>query len=82
MFVQACINGSRPNDFHPLFPVTADEMARDCAAAVDAGATEQHVHPRDANGRESLKAADETIYAIRKACPGTLVGVSARVMNV
>jgi uncharacterized protein (DUF849 family) len=35
-----------------------------------------HIHPRGTDGRESLAAVDETIRAARRACPGTLVGVS------
>ncbi|WP_284272574.1 3-keto-5-aminohexanoate cleavage protein [Mesorhizobium huakuii] len=76
MIVQACINGARPRDFHPRLPLTAQAMASDAAACVAAGAGELHIHPRDADGRESLAAVDATVLAVRKACPGTLVGVS------
>jgi uncharacterized protein (DUF849 family) len=76
MIIQACINGARPLDFHPLLPVTIDVMARDCAAVVAAGAAELHVHPRGPDGKESLTAVDFTVAAIRRDCPGTLVGVS------
>ncbi|OWV70871.1 hypothetical protein ATY77_14945 [Rhizobium sp. R634] len=76
MIVQACINGARPSDFHPHIPLTAGAMARDAAASVAAGAAELHLHPRGAEGRESLAAVDETVCAIRRVCPGTLVGVS------
>ncbi len=76
MILQACINGSRKPDFHPALPVTLDAIVRDAVAVVEAGAAEIHVHPRGHDGRESLDAVDETIAAIRQACPGTLVGVS------
>lgn len=76
MIVQACINGARPRDFHPRLPLTADAMAADAAACVAAGAAELHIHPRGSDGRESLAAVDETVLAVRKSCPGTLVGVS------
>jgi uncharacterized protein (DUF849 family) len=78
MIVQACINGARPSDFHPALPLTADAMARDGAACVAAGAAELHLHPRAPDGHESLAPAtmDVTILAVRKACPGTLIGVS------
>lgn len=76
MIVQACINGARPSDFHPHIPLTVEAMARDAAASVAAGAAELHLHPRGADGRESLAAVDETVRAIRRVCPGTLVGVS------
>ena len=76
MIVQACLNGARPSDFHPRLPLTAEALALDGASCVAAGAAELHIHPRGTNGRESLMAVDATIPALRKACPGTLVGVS------
>jgi uncharacterized protein (DUF849 family) len=76
MIVQACINGARPFDYHPALPLTVEAMARDSAACVAAGAAEIHLHARAADGRESLAAVDETIRLVRRACPGTLLGVS------
>jgi uncharacterized protein (DUF849 family) len=76
VIVQACINGSRKRDYHPRLPLTVEDMVRDAIAVVEAGAAELHVHPRDKDGRESLDAVDETVGAIRSACPGTFVGVS------
>jgi uncharacterized protein (DUF849 family) len=76
MIVQACINGARRIDFHPKLPLTADAMASDAAACIGAGAAELHIHPRGSDGRESLSAVDATVLAVRRACPGTLVGVS------
>src|SRR5258707_6950225 len=51
-------------------------MALDGAACVAAGSAELHLHPRGPDGRESLSVVDATILAVRRACPGTLVGVS------
>jgi uncharacterized protein (DUF849 family) len=76
MIVQACINGARPRDFHPKLPLDVQAMASDAAACVAGGAGELHIHPRGADGRESLAAVDATVLAVRRACPGTLVGVS------
>ena len=76
MIVQACINGARPVDFHPHLPLTAAAMATDGAACIAAGAAELHIHPRGTDGRESLAAVDETMAAVRRACPGTFIGVS------
>lgn len=78
MIVQACINGARSADFHPQLPLDADAMARDGAACVASGAAELHVHARGLDGRESLapEAMDRTVLALRRACPGTLIGVS------
>lgn len=76
MIVQACINGARPRGFHPRLPLDAKAMAGDAAACVAAGAAELHIHPRGADGRESLAAIDATVLAVRLSCPGTLIGVS------
>ncbi len=78
MIVQACINGARAYDFHPALPLSADTMASDGTACVAAGAAELHLHPRDLDGRESLAPAtmDATMLAMRRSCPGTLIGVS------
>ncbi|TCT29271.1 3-keto-5-aminohexanoate cleavage protein [Martelella mediterranea] len=76
MIVQACINGARPSDFHPALPLTIRAMVRDSVQCVEAGASELHIHPRNADGVESLNATDELISSLRRACPGTLVGVS------
>lgn len=76
MIVQACLNGARPRDYHPRLPTTPDAMAADGAACVVAGAAELHIHPRGADGRESLAAIDDTMRVVRRACPGTLIGVS------
>lgn len=76
MIVQACLNGARRSDFHPHLPLTPEAIADDGAACVAAGASELHLHARASNGRESLSAVDETMRAVRRACPGTLIGVS------
>ena len=76
MIVQACLNGARSRAFHPRLPVSTEEVVRDAMLCVVAGASELHVHPRASDGRESLVAVDEVILALRRACPGTLVGVS------
>ncbi|HEV7249514.1 MAG TPA: 3-keto-5-aminohexanoate cleavage protein [Shinella sp.] len=75
MIVQACINGARPSAFHPRLPLDIEAMVRDSLLAIAAGAAELHVHPR-ADGRESLAAVDETVLSLRRACPGTFIGVS------
>ncbi|WNM40468.1 3-keto-5-aminohexanoate cleavage protein [Micromonospora halotolerans] len=72
--LKACLNGGRRRPEHPAVPVTPDELAADavrCAAAV-------HVHPRGADGAESLDPAviAAAVTAIRAARPGLPVGVS------
>jgi uncharacterized protein (DUF849 family) len=78
MIVQACLNGDRPAAYHPALPLTPEAMAADAAACIAAGAAELHLHPRGPDGRESLEPGivDATVLAVRRACPGTLVGVS------
>lgn len=76
MIVQACINGARPEDYHPSLPLTTEAMIADAEACISSGAGELHIHPRDPNRNESLAHVDELVRGIRTACPGTLVGVS------
>ena len=78
MIVQACLNGARPAAYHPALSLTAAAMAADAVACVAAGAAELHLHPHGPDGRESLAPAamDATVLAVRRACPGTLAGVS------
>jgi len=76
MIVQACLNGARAAGFHPDLPLTVAAMARQGVACVAEGAAELHIHPRDAEGRESLAAVDETVRLVRRSCPGIPVGVS------
>jgi uncharacterized protein (DUF849 family) len=78
MIVQACLNGARDASFHPAVPLTADAIARDAMAAVAAGAAELHLHVRDDDGCETLRPeiVDMTIEKLRRACPGTPIGIS------
>lgn len=76
MIVQACINGARPEGYHPSLPLTTDAMIADAEVCISSGAGELHIHPRDPNRNESLAHVDELVRGIRRTCPGTLVGVS------
>lgn len=58
MSLQVCLNGARHPDEHPGVPRTPQECARVAAEAVAAGADDVHVHPRTADGRDSLVADD------------------------
>jgi uncharacterized protein (DUF849 family) len=79
MIVQACLNGARPRAFHPALPLSADAIAADAAACVAAGAAEIHVHPRGADGAESLapEVIDAAVAALRARLPGTAIGISS-----
>jgi uncharacterized protein (DUF849 family) len=78
LLVKACLNGDRPPGAHPALPLTPRGLAADAAAAAAVGAGAVHVHPRTADGRESLHAdvVDAAVAAIRAACPALTVGVS------
>ena len=76
--LQACLNGSRSPADHPALPLSAAELAADARRAVEAGAGELHVHPRDPQGAETLEAVPvaATISAIRACWPGTPLGLT------
>ncbi len=59
-------------------PITPEELAAAAAGAVAAGAEAVHVHPRGADGSESLAGEDigAAVRAIRARCSSTLIGVS------
>jgi uncharacterized protein (DUF849 family) len=76
--VKACLNGAREPSTHPALPITAAQLAEAARAARDAGAFAVHLHPRAADGSETLDAGPcgEAVAAIRTACPGLPVGLS------
>lgn len=81
LFIKACLNGAREPEEHPTLPLTAEELARDAALVIAAGAQALHIHPRAADGKQSLAAQDQAaaLAAIRKRCPGIPVGVSTAI---
>lgn len=67
--VCAAINGARRTRAdHPALPVTPDEIARDAAACLEAGAAMLHVHARDRDGRHTLDpdAWRDVLAALRR----------------
>jgi uncharacterized protein (DUF849 family) len=78
MLLQACLNGSRKPGEHPALPLTAQELAQDAQRVVAVGAGALHIHPRNAQGEQSLDAQNiaAALLAIRARCPGVPVGVS------
>jgi len=78
--LQACLNGDRPKTANAAVPVTVAELAADAVGVVAAGANELHLHPRGADGLESLEPDDiaQAVRAIRAAVPGVPVGLSTR----
>ncbi|WP_166020634.1 3-keto-5-aminohexanoate cleavage protein [Streptomyces chilikensis] len=77
--LQACLNGTRRPDESPWVAVTAEELAAEARRAVDAGAEDIHLHPRDHHGHETLDAVvvRDVLQAVREAVgPGIPVGVT------
>ena len=78
IYVKACINGARTPDQHPDLPVTPEQLAAEAVAAHQAGAKAVHMHPKSADGVDSLLAAevDAAVAAVRHAAPGLPLGVT------
>ncbi|MBT0772348.1 3-keto-5-aminohexanoate cleavage protein [Kineosporia sp. J2-2] len=76
--LKVCLNGARTPAEHPGLPLTPARLAGSARDAVRAGADAIHLHPRGADGSESLLAVDVAgaVAAVRAACPGVPVGVS------
>lgn len=78
IYVEACINGARTPDQHPNLPVTPEQLAAEAVAAHGAGAKAVHMHPKSADGVDSLLAGevDAAVSAVREALPGLPLGVT------
>ena len=77
-YLKACINGARTPDQHPNLPVTPDQLAAAAVAAHQAGARAVHMHPKTADGVDSLQAevVGAAVRAVRHAAPGLPLGVT------
>lgn len=78
IYLKACINGARTPDEHPNLPVTPDQLAAEALAAHQAGAKAVHMHPKNADGVDSLLPGevDAAVAAVRHALPGLPLGVT------
>jgi uncharacterized protein (DUF849 family) len=78
IYVKACINGARTPDQHPNLPVTPEQLAAEAVAAHLAGAKAVHMHPKSADGVDSLLAGevDAAVVAVRHAVAGLPLGVT------
>ncbi len=76
--LQVCLNGSRSPHEHPALPVTPAELAAAARAAVDAGAVDVHMHPKQPDGTDTLDphVVGQAVEAVRAAVPGIPVGVT------
>ncbi len=77
-YLKACINGARTPEAHPNLPVTPDELAAAAVAAHAAGAKAVHMHPKTADGADSLQSevVAAAVRAVRHAAPGLPLGVT------
>jgi len=72
-----CLNGGTSRAEHPAVPLTPGELAAEARSAAASGARAIHVHPRSADGVQSLAPSDvlPAVAAIR-AATGLPVGVT------
>jgi uncharacterized protein (DUF849 family) len=79
--LQVCLNGGRSRAAHRAVPLFPEEIARDAARVVAAGAGALHVHLRAADGSETLDPpiCDAVVLAIRDACPNIPVGLTTAI---
>ncbi len=78
IYLKACINGARTPDQHPDLPVTPQQIAEAAVVAHQAGARAVHMHPKTADGVDSLQpgVVEAAVEAVRKAAPGLPLGVT------
>lgn len=78
IYIKACINGPRTPDQHPNLPITPAQLAAAAVEAHEAGAQAVHLHPKAADGGDSLEpdVVAEAVAAVREAVPGLPLGVT------
>lgn len=78
MLLKGALNGARQLGSHPALPTTPEAFAEAARGAVGGGAGAIHVHVRDLDAAESVRAEDvaRIITVLRGAIPTIPVGVS------
>jgi len=78
IYIKACINGARTPDQHPHLPVSPAQLAAAAVQAHEAGAQAVHLHPKNADGTDSLEpdVVAAAVAAVREAAPGLPLGVT------
>ncbi|WP_246002747.1 3-keto-5-aminohexanoate cleavage protein [Nocardia tenerifensis] len=73
-----CLNGARTPDECAHVPTTPDELAAAAVDAVRAGAEDIHLHPKNADGADTMapRHVEAALTAVRAAVPGVPVGVT------
>jgi uncharacterized protein (DUF849 family) len=79
VFLKCCVNGAQQRSHHPALPMSPDELARDVAMVVAAGADAVHFHAKDHAGNDTLDpdivaAAVTAIRAQTGVAVGTTTG--------
>lgn len=76
--LQVCLNGARTRAEFAALPVSPAELAAAAAAAVAAGAADIHLHPKTADGADSLApdVVAAAVTAVRAAVGAVPVGVT------
>lgn len=78
IYVKAAINGARTPDQHPNLPVSPQQLAAAAVEAVKAGAKAVHMHPKTADGKDSLlpDTVAAAVNAVRAVLPDIPLGVT------
>ncbi|MCK2213391.1 3-keto-5-aminohexanoate cleavage protein [Actinomadura sp. ATCC 31491] len=76
--LQVCLNGARNRTESAHLPVTPQELAAAAREAVEAGARDIHLHPKDQDGADTLdpEHVGAAVAAVRAAVPAVPVGVT------
>ncbi|KIA62517.1 3-keto-5-aminohexanoate cleavage protein [Nocardia vulneris] len=76
--LQACLNGARTRTDCGHLPISPAELAEAARRAVEAGAEDIHLHPKQADGTDTLDPQHVAVAltAVRAAVPGVPVGVT------
>ncbi|USX53580.1 3-keto-5-aminohexanoate cleavage protein [Lentzea sp. HUAS12] len=76
--LQVCLNGALPRSASDHLPFTPAELAEAARAAVEAGAQDVHIHPKDSQDQDTLSPehVGAAVEAVRAAVPGVPVGVT------
>lgn len=84
MLLKAAINGGRTRAEHPAVPLTNEEIARDSASAIAAGADVVHAHVRTEDGGQSIHpdAIGAWVRAVRAVDPAIVIGTTTGLWTV
>ncbi|MEN0084068.1 MAG: 3-keto-5-aminohexanoate cleavage protein [Leifsonia sp.] len=78
MLLKAAINGGRTRDEFPAVPLTAEQIARESALVLAAGADVVHAHARTSDGAQTIDPdhVGEMVRAFRELVPAGTIGTT------